>query len=307
MTNTSFALAMGLAPYLGRELTVDGLTSGQSRWYYVNAAAGQWLYSAIYNAEIGEDWHLKLYDTEKTPIRSAVSENHIEYIGLVAPKPGRYYFEVRAVFVKGQSSYCTFRAVLSGGTSGTSALNGAYNRPAAQDYLIKYWQSPNPAYPVFGEDCANFVSQALHAGGMHKLGNSKSRDKASAWFMRLPFKPDNAHYSATWTGADYFTKHWGTDCLGYGYRRAYDCRYYIGQNLCDNFSEIAGALRPGDVIQLTRNETTKRYHTLMVFENTGSDIKMSAHTYNTLDRSLFEEALNKPDMIFVVIKIKSGA
>lgn len=307
MNNLSFALAVELTTYLGRELTIDGIVSGQSRWYYVNAQAGQWLYGAVYNAETGENWQLKLYDAEKALIRAAATGSCVKYIGLTAPRQGKYYFEVNAGFVKGRSSFCTFKAVLSGGSLDNLAANAAYDRLAAQDYLIKYWLSPNPAYPVFDADCANFVSQALHAGGMHMLGNANSRDSASSWFIRLTFKPDTAYYSATWTGADYFTKHWGTDCFGRGYRRAYDCRYYIGQDLCDNFGEIAGVLRPGDVIQLTRNQNTARYHTLMVFENTGADIKMSAHTYNTLDRSLFDEATNKPDMVFVLIRIKSGA
>ncbi len=295
MTNTSFALAIGLAPYLGLELTIDGLTSGQSVWYYADAAATQWLYATAYNAGIDEDWDLEIYLDENTRAYKAFSGNHIKYIGVVAQKRGRYYFRVYAAFVKARNSSCTFKAVISGGASGA---NSAYNRTAAQNYLYKYWETPNPAYPYFASDCANFVSQALHAGGMVKLGGASSRDKSSTWFMTLPFKPNNAYYSATWTGADYFTKHWGTNCHGQGFGRAYDCRYYIGQNLYDNFSEIAGALRPGDVIQLTRDNTTTRYHTLMVFENTGNDIKLSAHTYNTIDRSLFEEALIFPERIF---------
>ena len=46
----------------------------------------------------------------------------------------------------------------------------SYNRIAARDYAYKYWSSYNPAYTSYkgnGGDCANFVSQCLHAGGIH--------------------------------------------------------------------------------------------------------------------------------------------
>lgn len=45
----------------------------------------------------------------------------------------------------------------------------SYNRIAARDYAHKYWSSYNPAYTSYkgnGGDCANFVSQCLHAGGI---------------------------------------------------------------------------------------------------------------------------------------------
>ena len=45
----------------------------------------------------------------------------------------------------------------------------SYNRIAACDYAYKYWSSYNPAYTSYkgnGGDCANFVSQCLHAGGI---------------------------------------------------------------------------------------------------------------------------------------------
>lgn len=44
-----------------------------------------------------------------------------------------------------------------------------YNRIAARDYAYKYWSSYNPAYTSYkgnGGDCANFVSQCIHAGGI---------------------------------------------------------------------------------------------------------------------------------------------
>ena len=43
---------------------------------------------------------------------------------------------------------------------------GEYSVPAALKYAEKYWKNYNPEYPKQGNyDCANFVSQCLHAGG----------------------------------------------------------------------------------------------------------------------------------------------
>ena len=45
----------------------------------------------------------------------------------------------------------------------------SYNRIAARDYAYNYWSSYNPAYTSYkgnGGDCANFVSQCIHAGGI---------------------------------------------------------------------------------------------------------------------------------------------
>src|SRR5690349_2003884 len=42
-----------------------------------------------------------------------------------------------------------------------------YQRAQAVQYANHYWNSYNPAYPYFQEDdCTNFASQVLHAGGI---------------------------------------------------------------------------------------------------------------------------------------------
>jgi hypothetical protein len=69
-------------------------------------------------------------------------------------------------------------SVLAGGTSLVPRNALAYNRPAAANYADAFWSAFNNAYPYFGappwpasiisngDDCTNFVSQALHAGGI---------------------------------------------------------------------------------------------------------------------------------------------
>ena len=50
----------------------------------------------------------------------------------------------------------------------------SYNPQAAIAYSEKYWTNYNDAYPnynIFGGDCADFVSQSLHAGGLQMNAN----------------------------------------------------------------------------------------------------------------------------------------
>jgi hypothetical protein len=46
----------------------------------------------------------------------------------------------------------------------------AYNGQAAAAYADEYALNSNPIYPEFGDDCTNFVSQALYAGGHSFIG-----------------------------------------------------------------------------------------------------------------------------------------
>ena len=46
-----------------------------------------------------------------------------------------------------------------------------YDRLAAVRYADKWWNSYNPAYPKFEvDDCTNYVSQCLRAGGAPMWG-----------------------------------------------------------------------------------------------------------------------------------------
>ena len=73
----------------------------------------------------------------------------------------------------------------------TAYSTRAYNGLAAASYADTYWQNYNPAYYNFnlwGGDCTNFVSQAMHEGDgapMDSVG----------WYYT-----DEIHHSTSWTG-----------------------------------------------------------------------------------------------------------
>lgn len=81
-----------------------------------------------------------------------------------------------------------------------SAPSHAYDKVAADAYAEKWWNGRNPSFPNFsGTDCANFVSQAINAGG-YPMTEGWDRAADSEWWARLqPFGWYN--YTYTWSVA----------------------------------------------------------------------------------------------------------
>lgn len=75
------------------------------------------------------------------------------------------------------------------------SYGSGYHRERAVSYAEKYWNSSNPTYIHFTDDCTNFISQCLHAGDiqMNLTGN-----KGSGWWYRAGAKPS---WSYSWTVA----------------------------------------------------------------------------------------------------------
>lgn len=83
---------------------------------------------------------------------------------------------------------------------------GNYNAKNAVAYA-KEWTDPdteitNPSYTRYESDCTNFVSQALHAGGISQI--SGSRTDTAAWFYEWGIV---ARPSYTWSGAQNLYDH----------------------------------------------------------------------------------------------------
>ncbi|BAU29616.1 putative amidase-like protein [Aneurinibacillus soli] len=75
-----------------------------------------------------------------------------------------------------------------------------YDRIAAVRYAELWWNSYNPAYRHFDDDCTNYISQCLHAGGipMKSTGN-----RATGWWYRGGNSP-GAVWSYSWAVANSF-------------------------------------------------------------------------------------------------------
>ena len=80
----------------------------------------------------------------------------------------------------------------------------SYNGGAAASYADTYWSNYNPNYPSFADDCTNFVSQSLYAGGLPQYvyynlhtGAPETTSNNAYWFM----DSGNINYAYSWTVA----------------------------------------------------------------------------------------------------------
>ncbi|KGR91271.1 amidase [Ureibacillus massiliensis 4400831 = CIP 108448 = CCUG 49529] len=55
-----------------------------------------------------------------------------------------------------------------------------YNRNAAVQYARTWWNGRNPVYPSFVDDCTNFISQCLRAGGAPMTG---APNRGRGWWI----------------------------------------------------------------------------------------------------------------------------
>ncbi|MEH7179675.1 amidase domain-containing protein [Neobacillus vireti] len=67
-----------------------------------------------------------------------------------------------------------------------------YNRIKAVQYAERWWNSYNPAYKSFENNCTNYISQCLHAGGAPMRGYPT---RGTGWWLR------NNNWSYSWTVA----------------------------------------------------------------------------------------------------------
>ncbi|MDQ0205250.1 amidase domain-containing protein [Alkalicoccobacillus murimartini] len=67
-----------------------------------------------------------------------------------------------------------------------------YNRREAVRYAERWWNDYNPTYNKFTDNCTNFISQCLHAGGAPM---NRSGQKSKGWWT------EGASWSLSWTVA----------------------------------------------------------------------------------------------------------
>lgn len=150
----------------------------------------------------------------------------------------------------------------------------AWNKTTAIQYAERHVYSPNPAWPTFPADCTNFVSQALHAGGIRM--DTTVTDRRN-WFMTR-----NIHgtwiWGFPWTVAHDFHEYFRTNA------RTAPHRYFVGSydhnpnTIRETPSNSNAALGNGDIISfdwngdqridhvgiVTRQNTTDRYNPAFV-------------------------------------------
>jgi hypothetical protein len=190
--------------------------------------------------------------------------------------------------------------------------NLQYNRMKAAQYALTYAEAANPQYPYFKEDdCANFVSQVLHAGGIAEIGNRW--DDFNSWFCHTNQPADLHKIAITWRAARYFRRHFANE-NGVGRNRAAKNFTITVNEGIQGFEHIYETLELGDVIQYGNPASGNiPYHTQVVCNKGFNhqmgrlDLFMAQHTVNSKNLSLYQYLfkLNHPAAVMMYLyKIK---
>lgn len=132
------------------------------------------------------------------------------------------------------------------------------NKKKVAAYAMKWAKSSNPAYRTYPNDCTNFVSQALYAGGWKKIeGYYKSNAK---WFG------NGVMTSWTWSGAENF--------------------YKFARNESKRTSHIGNVydLAVGDILQYKNKSASTMTHSMVTTKKVNGVPYLSYHTRNTLNK-----------------------
>ncbi|MGE5632232.1 MAG: amidase domain-containing protein [Caulobacteraceae bacterium] len=177
-----------------------------------------------------------------------------------------------------------------------SADTGNYDRSLAVTYAYDHYDSYSSDYPdmnLIGGDCANFISQCLHEGGI-------PMDNAGGWYIYPKVSnpvnrvADINEFNANWDAADpspwvsavEFNTYWGSSAVN---TYEYDDQYYV-----DNTATVyREPLYTGDAVQLLKQFLWwyEGYHTMIITsygtdDEGDSDYLVSYHTNDQVDKSL---------------------
>jgi hypothetical protein len=152
-----------------------------------------------------------------------------------------------------------------------------YSRSATASYARKHALSPNHAYITYSNDCTNFVSQALYAGGWSMIFGkdicSERKNDNVWWFKRNECKRrllPNIHASHTWGAAENF-------------------RRFIAFSGRGSLTSNVMSLEIGDVLQMNFSGGETAGHTMIVTKKSSTNIYLSYHTINKLDEPFYDE------------------
>lgn len=146
------------------------------------------------------------------------------------------------------------------------ALTATYDYSAMVDYANRYWATYNSAYRAYGNDCTNFISQAMRAGGWSYVGSGFfDRTDNSKWF----YGSFTWTTSYSWAGAE----NWW-----------WFAQYYSGRT---SYLSNVWYLLYADVLQADFDRDNNIDHTMIVtYQSSGGEPYLTYHTTNTHNKRL---------------------
>ena len=176
------------------------------------------------------------------------------------------------------------------------------NYAAVVNYAVKYAGTDlgtgdtagyNHNYPSFSNDCQNFVSQALRAGGWADdfAGSTVDPTNYREWYFRNDPFNGQLQWSTTWDNTWWFMR--------FLYNNPNEVRgYYLGA-----WSQAVA----GDIVQVDWDGASnglKPSHAMIITKagSSLSDIKITQHTTNRLNYSLLTDMSNFPNATWWLVQ-----
>lgn len=226
------------------------------------------------------------------------------FADLTTPAQTGYY----SIYLMGSSGDYTLNCLT--GDQQTTNTNTAYNRANAANYAIDWGDDMNipPDGPygdysqqMGGGDCANFASQCVYAGGMPMISGGTTD---AYWYY-----VSGSDRSPSWTGADFFLRHW-TKVRSSGYfGKAYSVKIYSKQYLLNNKATIYSFISIGDIVQYLHDYDSQAYHTHIISQKLSNNvIKYCAHSSYAVNADWFtyvDQNIGN-NCFIIVIKIRNS-
>jgi hypothetical protein len=155
-----------------------------------------------------------------------------------------------------------------------------YNATAARDYAYRWWDGRNPSYQSMpGDDCTNFASQVVCAGGYATHYPDWYMDQVSNYQFK---------WSHSWTVVGDFYSYWVST-------RGHSHKTFTGHDGIASYADV------GDILQLYDQDGSKGwYHTVIITKISGDNVYYAAHSDNHKYKDL--DKVNGYDNDFRVIK-----
>jgi len=143
-----------------------------------------------------------------------------------------------------------------------------YDRNAAVQYALRYALTPNPDFKYFEDnDCSNFISQCLRAGGAKNEYNTTH-----------PWWYDNGQASICWAVAH--SLYWYIRTCSVQNRFGVKAQTYYIENNDDYASKIRGNIVLGDLIQYKNNQDRIQHSTIITAFDANDEPLVCQHTFN---------------------------
>lgn len=181
------------------------------------------------------------------------------------------------------------------------SAQATYSRTNAVDYALEYFDSINPAYPdlhPMGGDCANFVSQCLHAGGKDMTGDWYIEKKNNTYPAPENVTQLNNSWKladpSPWISAKEFNNYW-SDC-------ATTYEYKVTEYKTDHETIYSKSIYKGDAVQLLKPVLWwyEGMHTMIIvgYDASGHDFIYAAHSNDTKDSTILGNICNANNGIY---------